>query len=131
MNMNYKRLNEILGIGVDWDKNRDGKLHLIEWMDLKAVMLLIQEGFVDINEGHSEGPMASSIYNIIARIPPVMAHGYIVPPGRPDARVTLTGIMAKPNTLTEKQLTRLVIFSNGASELEAKGITEVFWAWWD
>lgn len=90
-----KRREEIVfGREVDWEEV-DGEIMRFEELSVEDAKTLVKEGYMDPDGTQNYSPPMKEIIAFMERYPEVTAHGYMIAPGRHDARVTLEGVKYK------------------------------------
>lgn len=91
----------------------------IEW--------LMQNGFLDANEGQNKSPSTIEFLEFLKKYPHYVAFGYAVSPDRFDYGITITGIKSAKTTNDKIEMGDFVKFSKNADEFR----TAPPRAWWD
>lgn len=91
----------------------------IEW--------LMQNGFLDANEGQNKSPSTIEFLEFLKKYPHYVAFGYAVSPDRFDYGITITGIKSAKTTNDKIEMGDFAKFGKNADEFR----TAPPRAWWD
>lgn len=131
LNKDYKTRNKILGIpdAASWF----GGSEKIQNVDLNTVKLLIQSGFVELEEAQNDSPTTQQFLNFMEKYPDVKAHGYAVSHKRDDYRITLEGLMCELSEIQPERREEIREafrkFCRKADNLLFLGVS--LYSWWD
>ena len=79
----------VFGGPTDW-----GKKQLLHFKDLDIARLaeLVEKDLIDLDDQQNEAPTLGEFLEFMKEHPRFTAHGYVITPMRPDARLTIEGI---------------------------------------
>ena len=128
LNPDYQRRDKLLGLEVIWnDDNADDALS-VEFIPLLVLEKLFEERFIDPADRQNASPTARQFLEFMRKYPVTVAHGYVIGPDRPDARITIEGLHVHANDVTPDLEHAFNDLCHTADELMMDGD---LYSWWD
>jgi hypothetical protein len=78
-NKDYSKRDKLLGINIDWNKDR-GEIEYFENLTVEQLDQLLIGKFIDPGEYQNLSPTVKTFYEFMSKFPAVTAHGYAVVP---------------------------------------------------